>query len=64
MNVNPKERTDNITIRVTPAEKEQIKTAAAALGLSVTAFLVSMALGDKIGQMMIDGFERKKSNGK
>lgn len=63
MNVKPKEKTDTITMRVSPAEKEQLKAAAAALGLSVSAFLLSMALGDKLGQMMIDGFGGKK-NGK
>lgn len=59
MNVRPKEKTDTINLRVSPAEKEQLKTLAAAAGLSLSAFLLSMALGDKIGQMIIDGFDKR-----
>ena len=46
MNVNPKERTEYIGIRVTPEEKEALKKMAAAAGMTLTAFLVGNALGD------------------
>lgn len=59
MNVRPKERTEMLTMRVTPAEKEALQAAAVAAGLSVTAFLLGCALGDKVGQMLIDGFSDK-----
>lgn len=61
MNIKPKEKTDTITLRVSPAQKEQLKTSAAALGLSLSAFLLNMALGDKVGQLMIEGYGKKKS---
>lgn len=56
------ERTERISLRVTPEEMETIKGYAAAAGLSVTAFLIGEAIGDKIGQVMLDGFA--KSTGK
>ena len=56
MNEKPKERTEYIGIRVTPAEKEQIKNLASLAGLSITGFLVGNALGDAIGQRIIAGF--------
>lgn len=48
MNVNPKERTEYIGIRVTPEEKEALKKMAAAAGMTLTAFLVDNALGDAL----------------
>lgn len=48
MNVSPKERTEYIGIRVTPEEKKAIREMAAAAGVSITGFLVGMALGDKL----------------
>ena len=48
MNVNPKERTEYIGIRVTPEEKEALKKMVAAAGMTLTAFLVGNALGDAL----------------
>ena len=48
MNVNPKERTEYIGIRVTPEEKEALKKMAAAAGMTLTAFLVGNAMGDAL----------------
>lgn len=42
-------KTAKLMISLTPAEKEQILQAAALAGLSVSAFLVGQALGDRIG---------------
>ena len=44
MNVNPKERTESINIRVTPEEKAALKKLAAAAGMTLTGFLVGEAL--------------------
>lgn len=60
MNVNPKERTETLSMRLTPEEKTKLKELAAAAGLSVTGFLVGKALGDAIGQMVEDGFRKRK----
>ena len=54
MNKNPKERTEYIGIRVTPEEKEQIRKLAALAGLSLTGYLVAQALGDKLGEKILD----------
>ena len=54
------ERTEYLHIRVTPAEKEALKALAAAAGLSITGFILGEALGEKIGQMIIDGFGLEK----
>lgn len=59
MNKNPKERTENVNIRVTPAEKEQLKRLAIAAGVSVTGYILGRALGDAIGQTILAGFEKK-----
>lgn len=59
VNKNPKERTENVNIRVTPAEKEKLKALALAAGVSVTGYVLGCALGDAIGQTMLDGFDRK-----
>lgn len=60
MNVNPKERTETLSMRLTPEEKKKLKELAAAAGLSVTGFLIGKALGDAIGQMVEDGFRKCK----
>ena len=60
MNNKPKERTENINLRVTPAEKEKLKALALAAGVSVTGYVLGCALGDAIGQVMLEGFEKKK----
>ena len=59
MNKNPKERTENVNIRVTPAETEQRKRLAVAAGVSVTGYILGRALGDAIGQTILAGFEKK-----
>ena len=64
MNVNPKERTENVNMRVTPAEKEKLKALALAAGLSVTGYVLGCALGDAIGQTILKGFEKTDSDGK
>lgn len=57
MNKNPKERTEYIGIRVTPEEKEQIRKLAALAGLSLTGYLVGQALGDKLGEKILDALD-------
>lgn len=55
-----RDKTDYIGIRVTPEEKKAIFENAAALGLSVSAFLIGLAAGDKVGQMIVDSKKQKK----
>ena len=59
MNVNPKERTESINIRVTPEEKAALKFAAAA-GMTLTGFLLGEALGEKLGDAILKNKEVKK----
>lgn len=61
MNVKPKERTETVTIRLTPEEKSALKKLAAAAGISVTGYLLGQALGDCIGQVILDGFDKRRS---
>jgi len=60
MNKNPKERTEYIGIRVTPEEKEALKSLAAAAGLTLTGFLLGEALGDKLGEQYLKSRDKKK----
>ena len=60
MNVNPKERTESINIRVTPEEKAALKKLAAAAGMTLTGFLVGEALGENLGDALLKGKEAKK----
>ena len=60
MNVNSKERTESISIRVTPEEKAALKKLAAAAGMTLTGFLVGEALGEKLGDAIIKSREAKK----
>lgn len=55
-----RDKTDTINFRVTPEEKKTIYQNAAALGLSVSAFLIGLAAGDKVGQMIVDSKKQKK----
>lgn len=57
-----RDKTDYIGIRVTPEEKKSIYQNAAALGLSVSAFLIGLAAGDKVGQMIVDSKKQKKKD--
>ena len=50
-------KTAKLMISLTPAEKELIVQAAFAAGLSVSAYLVGAALGDRLGGLIIgEGF--------
>ena len=60
MNVNPKERTESINIRVTPEEKAALKKLAAAAGMTLTGFLLGGALGEKLGDAILKNKEVKK----
>ena len=60
MNVNPKERTESINIRVTPEEKAALKKLAAAAGMTLTGFLLGEALGEKLGDAILKNKEVKK----
>lgn len=59
MNKKDNPKTEKIEIRCTQEEKEAVKTLALAVGLGMSEFLLSLAIGDKLGQMMIDGWKRK-----
>lgn len=52
-------KTEVLQIRLSPTEKKQLKAYAAAAGLSLTGFILMECLGEKIGQMILDGFEKK-----
>lgn len=52
VNVSPKERTEYMGMRVTPEEKAKVKAQASALGLSITSYLIGLALGTIAGQNM------------
>lgn len=52
-------RTERIYMRATPEEKKMLLNLAAGLGVSLTAFIMGECLGDKIGQMVIDGFKNR-----
>ena len=47
-------RDTTVNIRVSEKEKEQLKSLASALGLSVGAYLLGLALGDGIGNAIVD----------
>lgn len=47
-------RDTTVNIRVSEKEKEQLKSLASALGLSVGAYLLGLALGDSIGKVIVD----------
>ena len=55
----PQTKSEVLQIRLSPAEKETLKTLAAAAGMSVAGYILGSALGDAIGQKMIDGFGKK-----
>lgn len=56
MNNKPLERSEYIGMKVTPQEKKDIYAAAAAAGLSVTAYLVGLGVGTLVSDL------RKKNN--
>lgn len=47
-------RDTTVNIRVSEKEKEQLKSLASALGLSVGAYLLGLALGDGLGKAIVD----------
>lgn len=47
-------RDTTVNIRVSEKEKEQLKSLASALGLSVGAYLLGLALGDSIVKAIVD----------
>lgn len=53
-------KTEVLQIRLSPSEKEKMKACAAAAGLSVTGFILMECLGEKIGQIILDGFGREQ----
>lgn len=57
-----RDKTDYIGIRVTPEEKKAIFENAAALGFSVSAFLIGLAAGDKVGKMILDSRKQNKKD--
>lgn len=52
-------KTEYLHLRVTPEQKKQLQLLAAAAGLPLTGFLLGLALGDKIGQMIVEGFPKE-----
>lgn len=51
MNNKPLERSEYIGMKVTPQEKKDIYAAAAAAGLSVTAYLVGLGVGTLVSDL-------------
>ena len=56
-----REKTEVVTIRVTPEEKQKLFAKAGLLGLSVSAFILAEALGEEIGQAIHDSLVNKRS---
>jgi len=48
-NVKPRERTERVNLRVTPEEKARLETAAAAAGMTMTAYIL-FKLGEIAGE--------------
>lgn len=48
-----------LTIRLSKSEQQELKRLAAKAGLSVGAFLLGLAMGDAIGEKVIDGLQDK-----
>jgi len=53
-------RDTTVNIRVSEKEKEQLKSLASALGLSVGAYLLGLALGDSIGKAIVDKLDKNQ----
>lgn len=60
------ERSERLSIRVTPEEKIMLLDKAAKAGLTITGFVLWETLGEQLGQCILDGFEKssKASNRK
>ena len=48
-----------LTIRLSKSEQQELKRLAANAGLSVGAFLLGLAMGDAIGEKVIDSLQDK-----
>ena len=48
-----------LTIRLSKSEQQELKRLAAKAGLSVGAFLLGFAMGDAIGEKVIDSLQDK-----
>lgn len=57
-------RDSRIYFRVSSEEKEKIAALASAAGLTISAYLLGLALGDKIGQVIVDSVHAKTGSGK
>lgn len=51
-----------LTIRLSKSEQQELKRLAAKAGLSVGAFLLGLALGDTIGEKVIDSLQDKQKD--
>lgn len=51
-------RDAEIHLRVSRQERDLLKSLAAAAGLSVSAYLLGLALGDKLGEVIVDSVHR------
>ena len=57
-------RDSRIDLRVSSEEKQKIVALASAAGLTVSAYLIGLALGDKFGQVIVDSVHAKTGSGK
>lgn len=55
------ERTERINVRCTPYEKKRLMEKAAHAGMTLSGFLIWEALGEELGQMILDGMEVKEN---
>lgn len=51
-----------LTIRLSKSEQQELKRLAAKAGLSVGAFLLGLAMGESIGDKIIDGLQDKQKD--
>lgn len=51
-----------LTIRLSKSEQQELKRLAAKAGLSVGAFLLGLAMGDAIGEKVIDTLQDKQND--
>lgn len=51
-----------LTIRLSKSEQQELKRLAAKAGLSVGAFLLGLAMGDAIGEKIIDSLQDKQKD--
>lgn len=51
-------KTERFELRLTKDEKDTLTHLAKLAGLTVSAYVVSVAIGDAIGQQILKGFEK------